>query len=383
VSRPSVAVDASLSPADDHLVHRGPGTLGMADTPHSQDLRFFERYWNVLHDETGDLVVAIGGSRYPNLGRAESYAVVNLRGDHRSVRAFGRLGDCDDRSDLTVGPLRPTIVTGLREWRHTLEHGGWGFSYDLTTTDTHRAVHGAVWGPRVETGERQVTVGFETFVAVHGWVRIGDTRMEWPAGCARGTRDRHWGVGRGVGGPALNDGVVRRGGWKGGIWIDLGDLAIWGKTVLYPHGDPRPGAGKVERVHRKLRFEPDTQILSEGLIGLTLSDGTTRHLHLERLGTQTAYLRCGFYGGTPDGPGAEFPGLQHGEYYGPPRVEWDRYDVTDPVARLALRGLDEHHCRVREIGGPRDGCTTTGILQPLEPDAYEACVAGKPGWELW
>ncbi|HEY2833202.1 MAG TPA: hypothetical protein VGJ14_12315, partial [Sporichthyaceae bacterium] len=331
----------ALAAADDQLLHTAPAPLG-GEEPDSRDPRFFERYWNVLHDDTGDLLLAVGGSFYPNLGRAESYAIANLHGDHRSVRAFRPLAH--DRTDLAVGPLRPTIVEGLRRWRHVLEHGEWGFSYDLTVTDTHRHVYNAAWGPEVEHGERHVTAGFEGFCTVEGWVRHGDTLAEWGPGSAHGTRDRHWGVGRGVGGPAMNGGRAVRGGWKGGIWIDLGDVAVWGKQVLYPLDDPRPGSGRVVDVRRRLRFEPDTRVFTEGLVDLTMDDGRIRQLHLERLGDQTAYLRCGFYGGTPEA------GLHHGEYSGPARVEWDRFDVTSATARLALRGLDEHHCRVIEDG---------------------------------
>jgi hypothetical protein len=48
-----------------------------------------------------------------------------------------------------------------------------------------------------------------------------------------------------------------------------------------------------------------------------------------------------------------------------------------PANRLLLRGLNEHHCRIS-----CDGEETTGILQPLEPDAYQACVRGDKGWAL-
>jgi hypothetical protein len=357
-----------LTAEDDQLRHTGPAPVG-GQGPASRDPRFFDRHWNVLHDDTGDLLLALGGSFYPNLGRAESYAIANLRGDHRSVRSFRPL--TEDRNDLTVGPLRPSIVGGLRCWRHRLEPGDWGFSYDLTVTDTHHQTYGAAWGPEVEQGERHVTAGFETFCTVEGWVRHGDSLIEWGPGDAHGTRDRHWGVGRGVGGPALNGGRPVRGGWKGGIWIDLGDVAVWGKQVLRRLDDPRTDRGRVVEVRRRLRFEPDTQVFREGIVDLDLDDGSHRRLHLERLGDQTAYMRCGFYGGTPDTL------LHHAEYAGPARVEWDRFDVGAAATRRALRGLDEHHCRVVE-----DGRETTGILQPLEPDVYEACAAGKPGWEL-
>jgi hypothetical protein len=361
-------VSVTLTAADDQLLHTAPAPFGREE-PDSCDPRFFERYWNIWHDDTGDLLLAVGGSVYPNLGRAESYAIANLHGDHRSVRAFRPL--TADRSDLAVGPLRPTIVEGLRRWRHLLEPGEWGFSYDLTVTDTHHQDYAAAWGPEVAQGERHVTVGFEGFCIVEGWVQHGDTLVEWRPGAAHGTRDRHWGLGRGVGGPTLNGGCSVRAGWKGGIWIDLGDVAVWGKRVLYPFDDSRRESGRVVEIRRRLSFEPDTRVFTEGIVDLTLDDGRHRTLHLERLKDQTAYMRCAFYGGTP---GA---GLHHGEYAGPARVEWDRFDVTSATARLALRGLDEHHCRVID-----DGRETTGILQPLEPDAYEACAAGKHGWEL-
>ncbi|HVV09307.1 hypothetical protein [Amycolatopsis sp.] len=365
-------MNVGLVPRDDAFVHINPYPVAHPAAPPSADPRFFERYWNVWHDDTGDLLLAVGGTCYPALGRVESYAIVNFRGDHRSVRSYRPLSS--DPADLAVGPIRPTIVDGLRRWRHTLEHGEWGCSYELEWIDTRRPTYGAAWGPEPPpgAGERQVTAGFETFGQVRGWVRIGDTRIDWSPGLAHGTRDRHWGVGRGVGGPALNGGRAHRPGWKGGIWIDLHDVGLWGKKLLYGFDDPRPGHGAVRGIERRLRFEPDTHLFVEGLIDLTFDDGRRRSLHLRRLGNQTAFMCCGFYGGTPD------KGLHPGEYGGPERTEWDQFDVTDSRVRLALRGLDEHHCVVTD-----GDHVTTGILQPVEPDVYEACLAGKPGWSLW
>ncbi len=287
-----------LTAEDDLLYHVGPDTIADDYSP-SKDPRFYDRYWNVWHDDTGDLMLAVGGSFYPLLGRAESYAIVNLRGDHRSVRAFRKVGR--DHADLTNGPLRPRIVEGLRRWHHVLEPGDWGFSYDLTVTDTHQQEYSAAWGPEVPEGERHVTAGFEGFTRVEGWVQVGDERIEWGPGVAHGTRDRHWGVGRGVGGPPLNGGRVTRGGWKGGIWIDLGDVGLWGKKVLWPLDDPHPRALWVKDIQRRLRFDEDTQVFTEGLVDLTFNDGSTRHLHLERLGPQTTYMRCGLLRRHPGG----------------------------------------------------------------------------------
>lgn len=358
-----------LASADDHLIHQTPDPLRVAWTT---DPRFFERHWNVIHDDAGEVMIATGGSFYPNLDIAEAYAIVNLRGVHTSVRAYRKLGA--DRMNLHVGPIQPTITEGLRRWHHELADNAWGIRYSIDWQDTKRQVYHAAYAS-LETsqpvgGQRHVTAGFEGFGEAQGWVQVGDERIELRAGHCRGTRDRHWGIGRGVGGPALQPGGrPLKAGWVGGNWICFKDFGIWGNQVLYNFGDPRRGMGKVLRTERRLRFEEDTHIFLEGEIDFTLSDGSVKRVHYERLGQQTAYMRCGMYGGTPD------EGLHHGMSGGVERVEGDRYDLRDVEARLKLRGLDEHHCRIS-----CDGEVTTGVLQPLEPDAYEACLRGDPGW---
>ncbi|MGQ0696819.1 MAG: hypothetical protein ACT4PZ_01120 [Panacagrimonas sp.] len=367
---PHLAEQFPLAPIDDHFIHQTPDPVRVVA---STDPRFFERHWNVFHDDKGELLIATGGSFYPNLDIAEAYAIVNHRGMHRSVRAFRPLGV--DRMNLHVGPIRPTIVSGLRTWRHMLLDNDQGISFDLEWRDTKRQVYHAAYGSiehgRPRGGQRHVTAGFEGFGEVSGWVQVGDERIELHR--AKGTRDRHWGIGRGVGGPAMQPGGRPvAAGWIGGNWICFKEFGIWGNVVLYNYGDARRGMGKVLKTERRLRFEPDTQIFLAGEIDYTLSDGQIKRVQFERLGVQTAYMRCGLYGGTP------VEGRHHGTFVGNELlVESDCYDVNQPEHRRLLRGLNEHHCRIR-----CDGEETTGILQPLEPDAYEACVRGDPGWSL-
>ncbi len=360
-----------LAPVDDFMIHQTPDPVRVV---WSTDPRFYERHWNVFHDDVGEVMIATGGSFYPNMDTAESYAIVTHRGVQTSVRAFRSLGT--DRMNMHVGPIKPTIVEGLRRWRHVLEENEWGISYDLEWSDTKRQIYHAAYAPldhvQPKGGQRHVTAGFESFGEVEGWVKIGDVTVELSRARCKGTRDRHWGIGRGVGGPALQPGGrPGKAGWIGGNWISFRDFAIWGNQVLYNFDDPRPGMGKVVRTERRLRFEVDTKIFLEGEIDYTLADGQIKRVRFERIGFQTAYMCCGMYGGTPD------KGLHHGMSDGTFRVEGDRYDVSDPLVRTRLRGLDEHHCRIS-----CDGEETTGILQPLEPDAYEACARGDKGWSF-
>ena len=359
-----------LSPLDDHLIHQTPDPIRVAYTT---DPRFFERHWNVFHDQAGDVLVVTGGSFYPNLDTAEAFAIVTVRGVQRSVRAFRSIGA--NRGNIHVGPIQPTIVSGMREWRHVLAENDFGIRYDLTWRDTHRQMYRSAYGS-LETGvpaggQRHVTAGFESFGEVAGWVEVDGERIDLAPGEGRGTRDRHWGIGRGVGGPRFQPGgKPPKAGWIGGVWFAFADFAIWGPIVLYRYGDPRGRHGKVRKTTRRMRFEPDTKVFLEGIIDFTLDSGEVKSVHFERIGQQSAYMTCGLYGGSPD------RSIWQGDAVGE-RVEGDIYDLSSPENRIKLRGLDEHHCRIT-----CDGEVTTGILQPLEPDAWAACERGEPGWSF-
>lgn len=359
-----------LSPIDDYMIHQTPDPVRIM---WSSDPRVYERYWAICHDDVGEILLVTGGSLYPNLDTTEAFAIVNHAGEHRSVRAFRRLGA--DRMNLHIGPIKPTVVRGLRHWHYVLEPNEWGISYDLHWYDERRQIYNASETPAGKARPRgrraDITAGFEGFGTVEGWVEVEGRRFQFTRGTCRGTRDRHWGVGRGVGGPAFHLGRTMRPGWIGGNWIAFREFAIWGNTVLYHYGDPRPGMGKVVETKRRLRFEDDTRIFLEGLVDYTLDSGETKQVHFRRLGYQTAYMRCGLYGGTPD------KNIYQGQYVGDNVVEGDRYDVRDAAVRRSLSGLNEHHCVIT-----CDGETTTGILQPVEPDAYEACASKTPGWSL-
>lgn len=359
-----------LSPLDDYLVHQTPDPVRIMWTG---DPRAYERYWMVSHDATGDIVIATGGSFYPNLDRAEAYAIINVRGRHTAVRSFRAIGA--DRADLRVGPIAPEIVRGLREWRYILEPNEWGISYDITFTDTTRQVFreplsnsttGTPLGRR-----NDVTSGFEGFGVVSGWVDVDGERFELTPG-STGTRDRHWGTGRGVGGPAMSLGGRLHVGTNGNAFVAFPDWTLWGDRLYYPFGDLREGCAKVLKPTRRLRFESDTQVFAEAIVDYQFETGETAQLHYQKIGQQTAFLRCGMYGGTP---GAD---IHQGGYDGPNMTEGETLDLTRPETRIGVRGLDEHLCRVTRD----DGTSVLGVYQTIDPTAYEACMSGRRGWDF-
>lgn len=367
MTEPHLDEQFPLSPLDDYMIHQTPDPVRVMWTG---DPRAYERYWMVCHDAAGETLVAAGGSFYPNLDRAEAYAIVVRAGRHTSVRAFRSLGV--DRSDMRVGPIAPEVVRGLRHIRFVLEENEFGIAFEIDFEDTTRQVFReplSTLSAGVPPGRRNdVTTGFEGFGTVRGWVSVGDERVELGTGSV-GTRDRHWGTGRGVGGPALSLGGRLHVGTNGNAFVRFPDWALWGDRVFYDFGDPRPGAGRVGKPDRRLRFEPDTNIFTEAVVEYPLHTGESRTLRYVKLGQQTAFLRCGMYGGTPDRD------IHQGGYDGPDLVEGETYEIDRPAVRTGIAGLDEHLCEVT-----CDGERSIGLYQAIDPLAYENCAAGRPGW---
>jgi len=214
-----------LAPIDDWFIHQ---TTDPIRVMMFSDPRAYERSWMVCHDDSGETLVATGLSFYPNLDRAEAYAIVNHRGIHRSVRAFRRLGA--DRMDLRLGPIAPVVLEGMRRWLFVLEPNEWGISFELDFRDTTRQVFREPTLP-VDRGHPRgrrpdVTTGFESCGEVTGWVDIEGNRVELAPGSGRGSRDRHWGIGRGVGGPELALGGRMHVGVSGNSFVGFRDFAI-------------------------------------------------------------------------------------------------------------------------------------------------------------
>ena len=273
-----------LSPADDYPIHQTPDPIRVV---WSSDHRVYERFWSVIHDDSGDVIIATGGSFYPNLDRAEAYAIVNYKGRHASVHAFRRLGV--DRMDMAIGPLRPTILAGMRLWRYELEENQWGISFNLLFHDTFRQIFressGTTDRSRPPGRKPDVTTGFEGFGEVEGWVKVENTTIDLARSSCRGTRDRHWGVGRGVGGPKFDlPGVRSHNVISGNNFVAFADFAIWHDRIFYRFGDPRPRSGRIVKTERRLRFEPDTHIFVEGIVTYTLETGEVKQVYYERFG---------------------------------------------------------------------------------------------------
>jgi hypothetical protein len=385
-----------MSGLDEFLVHNAPYPVRVMWTP---DAQAYERVWFTCQDKVGELLVVIGLAFYPNLGTAEAFAIVNLRGRHTTVRAHRALDT--DRMDMTLGPFQFDLEEPFRRWRlrldntkpgtgsadataapdgrtvrHTGDTDSTAVSFDIAWLDTKRPIFRQL-GAGVIVGGRALSpvAGYDGFGRQEGWVQVGDERFELSAQTHLGTRDHHWGTRDGVGGPGHYMGMQHP---HSGEWVEFEDFGIWGDHVLYNLGDPRKrSATLTNRVHR-MRFEPDTHLLQSGEVDLVFDHGSVKTMSFERLGHQIAFLRCGMYGGpnggTPDGD------LWHGMKVAEGDevvVHRETFDVTDPAVRTRLAGLDQHHCRFT-----CEGEVAYGLVEPYDTLCYEVAKAGVMGFSL-
>jgi hypothetical protein len=327
------------------------------------DPRAYERYWFTCQDRTGDLFIVTGFGLYPNLGTVEAYAIVNLRGQHTTVRAHRRLDR--NRALMRVGPISFEPVRPFQEWRLTLDDNDYGISFDFRWYDTKRAVLQPVAG----------LGGYETFGRQEGTVLVRGQRLELTRETHQGSRDHHWGVRDGVGGPGHSLNPKGTSVLIGGQWVEFRDWSIWANRILYNLGDKRPGTGRIIRQERKLTFDAETCLFTGGVVRNTLEGGEVKELHFRRLGNQVAFLRCGMYGGreggTPNG------NIWHGMYAGDNVVSGETFDVSQPEVQRQLAGPADHHCEVT-----CDGEVTYGIFESHDPMTWELARDRRGGFSI-
>jgi hypothetical protein len=372
--RPNETEHSPLTKLDEYPIHQFDEPLRVVQTT---DARAFERYWFTAADPAGEFFLVTGFGIYPNLDTADAYAVFVHDGKQTTVRMHRLLGD--DRADLRYGPLSAEVVEPFREWRLTLGETDQDFSFDLRWRDTKRAVFERIMG-----GHRGTTrlgrliagrAGYESFGRIEGTVDYKGKRFTLDPAQVRGSRDHHWGLRNGVGGPGHMESMPRFS--HCGQWVEFGDWSIWGSRCLYNIGDDKhPGAMRVVKASHRLRFDPATNHFIGGIITNTLENGEVKEIHYEQIGPQVAYLRTGGYGIVPD-QGSPDDRVFHGMYVGDDVVVGRTDDITDPKVTMHLAGFDDHLC-VARCGDEE----VVGIIECMNPVLYEMCRDGVPGFAL-
>jgi hypothetical protein len=363
---------APLSQWDELPIHQALAPIRYV---HTTDPRAFERYWFTAHAADGSFFLVTGMGVYPNLGVTDAYALLVHRGRQVTVRAHQQLST--DRAQLTVGPLKAELVSAFKEWHLTLGDNDLGFRFDIRWRDSKRAHYREIKIPHLPGVQHTRLIhdwaGYETFGTVEGTVEFDGVTLDLGAAKTRGSRDHHWGVRNGVGGPGFHLAEPR--GSHCGQWVEFGDWSIWGDQILYNIGSAQPRAGSVQQIAYKLRFDPQTHHLLGGVITNRLANGELRDVTYEVIPEQTAYLRCAMYEG-PERQGTPDKNHHHGMNVGD-LVEGEVYDIRQLDTRQRIAGFEDHLCRAT-----CQGEETIGILECKNPALYDMCRAGVPGFSF-
>jgi len=313
-------MSSALSPFDDYPIHQVAEVLRH---PATSDRNFYDRYYNMAHDSTGEVMLITGFGQYPNLSVQDAFVLVRRGTEHRVVRASRPLGH--DRMDTSVGPFSLEVIEGLKRIRFALAPNEHGVSFDLTFTGTVPPVlearHYIRQMERITFDtQRFAQTGFwEGHILVDG-ARIDVTGPNW-----RGTRDRSWGV-RPVGDPEP-PGILATGPFAMSMWnydpIQFDDYSIVYMCSERPDGsrdlehatrvwaDPDTAIEQLGRPEHEHEFISGTRRIRRSTLSFPHAPGGALEIEVTPLIESHIAIGTG-YGPEPD--------WKHGMYHGPETV---------------------------------------------------------------
>jgi hypothetical protein len=185
-----------LTNLDEYPIHQFAEPMRYVAT---SDRNFYDRYYFMGFEKTGQAMFIAGLGVYPNLGVIDAFLAVMHEGQYRVVRASQEL-ELSDRLKPSVGPLSVEVVEALRSLRVRCEPNEWGIEFDCTFTGFHEPLE----EPRHYVREQGRIIFDTTRLAQTGnWagtLTVDGKSFDVNNDDWYGTRDRSWGV-RPVGDP--------------------------------------------------------------------------------------------------------------------------------------------------------------------------------------
>ena len=361
-----------LSPMDDYLAHQTTDTF---DRVFTSDRNFFDRYYFNLHPSSDELFMVTGIGQYPNLGVTDAFVCISHGDTQYTVRASRELGS--DRMDTQVGPFRIEVLEGLRKLRLTCDENEWGVAFDVVWDGAHAPLEEPKsikhsFNRTVMDNARFAQVGTYT-----GTLEVAGQSYDVRPESWKGARDRSWGI-RGVGEPeppGIRVTEERTAGFFHN-WMPMqfddymikafieegpdGERVMEEGIKVHNYGVDKPDELLGSPTH-KMRYHSGTREVAGATIGFANSDLTVENIPLRtvNLGMGSGYINTDGWG--------------HGVYQGPLKVEGLTYDVSSPLARAKVFGLNETLCRFEasngDVGFGMHENFITGIYRPYGFDA--------------
>jgi len=367
-------------PLDEYPIHQA--ALSMAQVV-TTDRNFYDRWYFMGHDRTGDIMFIAGMGYYPHAGVKDGFLCVR-RGDRQDVLRCSDAYDTatDDRLSPAVCGLRVEVLEPLQRVRFvaaTEEHGlaadlTWDGSFVAVDEERHTLRHGT-----------QTIVDTWRFAQVGSWsgqLRLGDDTVGVDPATWVGSRDRSWGrrpIGDSdpPGRPAL---AADYGFWWLYVPVRFDDFAIvlivqedgHGHRTLN-HAERILPDGTVEQLgwpRVRMRYQSGTRIPTAAEIELTEPDGAKSMLVVESLGYIPLHVGCG-YGGDPD--------WLNGQWKGEHWVSPASYDMNSPEVMSRVQwGVVDHAGRARLDGKTGWGLFEHGTIGAHRPSGFADLAAVAP-----
>ncbi|MGB9182698.1 MAG: hypothetical protein WCB67_01430 [Solirubrobacteraceae bacterium] len=339
-----------LQAVDDYPFHQSAQTF---DTPTTDDVRWFDRYWFMTGDVEQRVCVITGIGTYPNARRIDAYAMVG-DGEHQWNLRVGRERSRDPL-DLSSHGLRFELADAMSKWRldcDGLDEFGFSLEFDQRYPPNNLP---ALFVERA--GQVIMEMGhFAQGGGMRGDLRLGERKFRvdgWPS-----QRDHSWGR-------RPPSGKVRSGIH---VWLpaQVGDREIWLWFRENASGERKGLEGLVRSrdghswviedvehdIEVKEEVAPHRQLVRARL-DLRLSDGQRLHVEVEPL---VPIFIAG--GGYVDG--AEAQGTFEGQ-----KVQ--RWSIADNGRAEIPNTIIDHFSRVTVDGEPGQGVfeLSLGRYEPL------------------
>ncbi|MEM9563916.1 MAG: hypothetical protein AAGA93_14945 [Actinomycetota bacterium] len=181
-----------LNRFDDYPIHQ---TAEPIAHPASSDPNVYDRTWFNAYSDDASRYFGFGMAVYPHRQILDAhFSCVEAGGLQRCVYASRRAPQ--ERTDLSVGPIRLEIIEPLRRARIVIDDNDTGIAADLTFSARTSAIQEA--RQILLNGQRRTmdATRFAQFGRWRGTIRHPDGEIEVDETTWRGTKDRSWGIRR-------------------------------------------------------------------------------------------------------------------------------------------------------------------------------------------
>ncbi len=354
-----------LTAQDDLIGHQTSAPFAKAG---AADPRFTERYWYTAHPVDGTpLLLDAGVGYYPNRGVMDAFAGITIGTKQHNFRVSRRLGVTPLQTE--VGPLRFSVLEGLKRHRLTLADNGSGLSFDLTFAATFPGAQEKQNFRERDGKVEEDLARVAQFGRYSGWIVADGKRYEVEPETWWGQRDHSWGVRSEMRTDETDPPVQRP---KSFFWtwsmfqFESSALSVFLKErapdkPLFVSGTEfrrQPDGSLRQREVSAVQHEVDWvddplgQTISTATFTFAFDEGAPRVVHMKGLPTRF-YLKAGMYGG--------LDGWKHGDDKGELHQAHDVWDLTDAATRKKARTLGDHVIEATSEGERGFGISEYGV----------------------